>query len=129
VLHVLSETHGSLTPEEVQEKAASLCPGIGLVTVYRTLALLADLGCVRRVHQQDHCHSYAPANLAHGHHVVCRSCRQTVEFPGSEDIGIMIGEVARQTGFRIDDHLLELMGTCPSCQDQGVRDRAGKGER
>jgi hypothetical protein len=27
--------------------------------------------------------------------------------------------VARQTGFRIDDHLLELMGICPDCQAQG----------
>jgi hypothetical protein len=27
--------------------------------------------------------------------------------------------VAHQTGFRIDDHLLELMGICPDCQAQG----------
>jgi Fe2+ or Zn2+ uptake regulation protein len=86
------------------------------VTVYRTLALLADLGFIRRVHHDDHCYGYVRATLAHGHHVVCRSCRQVVEFPGSEDIGAIVGQVARSTGFQIDDHLLELMGLCPNCQ-------------
>ncbi|MBM2843895.1 MAG: Fur family transcriptional regulator [Anaerolineales bacterium] len=119
VLQVLSQTGGALKPEEILDRAGALCPGIGLVTVYRTLTLLADLGCIRRVHQDDHCHGYVRANLAHGHHVVCRTCQQAVEFPGSEDIGSIIGQVARQTGFRIDDHLLELMGICPDCQAQG----------
>jgi len=125
ILRILSETGGSLTPDEVQERAAVLCPGIGLVTVYRTLALLADLGQIRRVHEEDRCLAYAPANLAHGHHVVCRNCRRAVEFPGSEDLGAVIGDVARETGFRIDDHLLELMGICPACQRQSdVEQRA-----
>ena len=115
---MLSVADGSLTPEEVQQRAVALCPGIGLVTVYRTLTLLVDLGSIRRVHREDHCHGYVRADLAHGHHVVCRSCRQVVEFPGSEDIGAVIGQVSRQTGFRIDDHLLELMGICPDCQTQ-----------
>jgi Fur family ferric uptake transcriptional regulator len=126
ILEVLARTSGALEPEEIQDRAASIYPGIGLVTVYRTLTLLADLGCIRRVHQDDHCHGYARANLVHGHHVICRSCRHVVEFPGSEDIGAIIGQVARQTGFRIDDHLLELMGICPDCQD---RDTAGRGRR
>jgi len=126
VLQVLSQAGGALKPEEILDRADALCPGIGLVTVYRTLSLLADLGCIRRVHQDDHCHGYVRANLAHGHHVVCRTCQQAVEFTGSEDIGAIIGQVARQTGFRIDDHLLELMGICPACQAQGERELGPK---
>jgi Fur family ferric uptake transcriptional regulator len=116
ILEVLSRPGGSLKPEEVQHQAAGLSPGIGLVTVYRTLALLADLGCIRRVHQDDHCYGYTRADFVHGHHVVCRQCRRVDEFPGSEDIDAIIGQVARTTGFRVDDHLLELMGLCPTCQ-------------
>jgi Fur family ferric uptake transcriptional regulator len=124
VLQVLSQTAGALKPEAILDRAGALCPGIGLVTVYRTLTLLADLGCIRRVHQDDHCHSYVRANLSHGHHVVCRTCQQAVEFPGSEDIAAIMGQVARQTGFRIDDHLLELMGICRDCQDQDEAERS-----
>lgn len=120
ILEVLSRQGSSLKPEEVQRHAEPLCPGIGLVTVYRTLTLLADLGCIRRVHQDHHCHGYARADFSHGHHVVCRGCQKVIEFPGSEDIETIIGQVARRTGFDIDDHLLELMGTCPDCQAQGA---------
>jgi Fe2+ or Zn2+ uptake regulation protein len=118
VLDVLSHTNGALTPEEIHVRADPLCPGIGLVTVYRTLALLGELGRIRRIHQGDHCYGYARATLTHGHHVVCRTCRLVVEFPGSEDIGSIIGQVTGRTGFRIDDHLLELTGICPECQNQ-----------
>ena len=118
-MDVLSQTRGALKPEEIQGRAERHCPGIGLVTVYRTLALLTDLGCIRRVHQGDHCYGYVRATLSHGHHVVCRTCQQVAEFHGSEDIGAIIGQVARRTGFQIDDHLLELMGICPDCQAQG----------
>jgi Fe2+ or Zn2+ uptake regulation protein len=120
ILQVLAQAEGALKPEDVQRASGRLCPGIGLVTVYRTLALLANLGCVRRVHQDDNCQAYTRARLAHGHHVVCRECEQVVEFPGSEDIGDFLQQVARQTGYRIDDHLLELIGICPKCQDQGT---------
>jgi Fur family ferric uptake transcriptional regulator len=119
VLDVLSQSSAALKPEEILGRAEPLCPGIGLVTVYRTLALLTDLGCIRRVHQGDHCYGYVRATLAHSHHVICRTCQQVVEFPGSEDLGTIIGQVARRTGFRIDDHLLELSGICPECQNQG----------
>src|SRR3972149_6852509 len=73
VLQVLSQTGGALKPEEILDRAGALCPGIGLVTVYRTLTLLADLGCIRRVHQDDHCHCYVRANPAPGHHAASRT--------------------------------------------------------
>jgi Fe2+ or Zn2+ uptake regulation protein len=27
----------------------------------------------------------------------------------------VVGDVARQTGFRVDEHRLELFGLCPMC--------------
>lgn len=116
ILDVLASADELLRPEEIQRRALPLCPGIGLATIYRTLALLTELGCIRRVHQDDHCQGYAPASRSHSHHLVCRSCAQVVEFEGSEDIAGVIFEVAGRTGFQIEDHLLELVGTCPSCQ-------------
>lgn len=105
-----------LRPEDLMARARPHCPGLGLVTVYRTLTLLEGLGLVRRIHVEPGCHGYAPAGLQHGHHLVCRSCHQVLEFPGSEDLQPLIERLARRTGFAVDDHVLELTGRCPECR-------------
>jgi Fe2+ or Zn2+ uptake regulation protein len=54
--------------------------------------------------------------MHHGHHLVCRSCNQVLEFPGTEDLAPLIAQVSRRTGFVVEEHLLELVGRCPACQ-------------
>jgi Fe2+ or Zn2+ uptake regulation protein len=119
VVRVLSKADGFLTPEEILREGRKDCASLGLVTVYRTLDLLLDLGNVRRVHRERGCHGYARSELAHGHHLVCRNCNQAVEFPASKDLTPWMEEISQETGYLIEDHLLELLGLCPSCQEVG----------
>lgn len=116
VIQVLQEAGGWLTPEQILENASGCCPSLGLATVYRTLNLLSDKGFVRRIHFEDGCHGYARADLDHGHHLICRACHEVVEFEGLENIESFIESVESQTGYQVDDHLLELVGLCPGCQ-------------
>lgn len=116
VLQVLFDADDWLRPEQILESARRTCPSVGLVTVYRTLALLEQLGLTRRIHVEPGCHGYALIGLEHGHHLVCRSCHQVLEVPGSEDLTSMIRRISRKTGFVIEDHLLELTGLCPACR-------------
>lgn len=116
VINTLFEADDWLSPEQVHQYARRHWRQLGLVTVYRTLALLAELGFVRRVHSEERCLGYALTELDHGHYLVCSDCHQAVEFPGTEDLTPLIARVARSTGFQIQDHLLELVGLCPSCQ-------------
>ena len=99
VVRGLFEAEDWLRPEQVWDRARRDCPSVGLVTVYRTLALLEDLGAARRIHLAHGCHGYAPAEMHHGHHLVCRSCNQVLEFAGTEDLFPLIAQVARRTGF------------------------------
>lgn len=108
-----------LSPEQVYESARRSWKPLGLVTVYRSLALLTELGFVRRVHSEQRCLGYACTTLDHGHYLVCRTCHQAVEFPGTEDLSPLMDRVAQSTGFQIQDHLLELVGLCPECQLAG----------
>lgn len=114
VLQVLQENDAGLNPEEIYRLGKTLCPTLGLVTVYRTLDLLAELGLARRVHSEQHCHSYASAG-ADRHYVICQACHRVIEFPchGLDDL---IAEVRQRTGYTIVGHLLELSGLCPDCQ-------------
>jgi len=121
VLRVVAEATQALTPAQVHEQAQACYPQVGLVTVYRTLELLAELGLVRRLHTEGDCHGYVLVAMgAAGHHMVCTSCHQTVEFPctGMEET---LAEVERLTGFSIQEHWLELFGLCPACQAREKR--------
>ena len=116
VIRALNETDGWLRPEQVHELAKKYCPSIGLVTVYRTLAVLVKLAYIRRIHFEGRCHGYARVELSHGHHLVCRGCNQTIEIAGTDDLGPLMSRVQNETGFIIEDHLLELVGLCRRCQ-------------
>jgi Fe2+ or Zn2+ uptake regulation protein len=117
VLEVLQENSRYLSPAEICERGRALYPSLGLVTVYRTLELLDELGLARRVHGRGNCHGYARANSASGHYLVCRRCGQVTEFPckGMREI---TETVQQRSGFTVEEHLLELEGLCPACQTQ-----------
>lgn len=116
VLSIMEAAIVPLSPQTIHQRALDRGEKIGLVTVYRTLDLLDEFGLVRRVHSQEECHGYLLASPGHHHHLVCHSCKQAVEFPGSEDLSGIVQRVQRQTGYQVNDHLLELYGLCPVCQ-------------
>ena len=115
VLQVLQGNQEGLNPEEVYQQGKAICPTLGLVTVYRTLNLLAEMGLVRRVHSEQRCHSYASAGLDR-HYLVCQDCHRVIEFP-CEGLETMIEGLRQRTGYTITEHLLEFSGLCPDCQE------------
>jgi len=115
VLDVIAGMCELLSPAEIYERARRRYSRLGLVTVYRTLDILVGAGVVRRMHRDDGCHSYALAQAAHSHHLICSKCNQVIEFDGC-DLDGLFKSVARKTGFRIEGHWLEAFGLCPKCQ-------------
>jgi Fur family ferric uptake transcriptional regulator len=116
VVRALLESEGALTPAQACECARRHWPRIGLVTAYRTLELLAQLGLARRVHAADGCHGYTRASAGHHHNLICQRCGRVVEFEGC-DLSALEQRVASETGFAIHTHILELTGVCPLCQN------------
>src|SRR5512136_2180214 len=104
VISALLADEGHHSPAEVPERAQARCPTVGLVTVYRTLELLADLGLARRIHTDDGCHGYVGASNGHRHHLVCRRCGAAVEFEGC-DLSALLDQIGRATGYCVDEHL------------------------
>ena len=115
VIQALLEDEAHASPATVHARAKRHCPTVGLVTVYRTLDLLAEMGFVRRIHTGDGCRGYAAASDGHHHHLVCRRCAAVVEFDGC-DLSHFLARVSQETGYLIEDHLLELVGLCAACQ-------------
>ncbi len=115
VLKVIAASSDYLTPEDIYSGARVYSPGIGLITVYRTLGLLSDLKLVCRVHAPDGCRGYMMRRpTEHHHHVVCSSCSRVVDFKGC-GLSDLERKLHDDTGFDINGHLLEFYGLCPEC--------------
>jgi Fur family ferric uptake transcriptional regulator len=113
---VLQGADAPLSHQEILERGEAIHPTLGLTTVYRTVALLRELGVVQRVHRSNDCHGYVATSPGHQHHVVCQRCGRVVEFPGTEDLDALIRQVERTTLYRVEGHLLQLFGLCPACR-------------
>jgi Fe2+ or Zn2+ uptake regulation protein len=120
VIAVLSATDVPLSPQEILRQGAAIHPSLGLVTVYRTVALLEDLGLVQRPHHSEGCHGYLPTLPGHRHHVVCTHCGRTAQFLGGEGLDDLIARVEHGTRYRVDHHMLQFEGLCPTCQERGA---------
>ncbi len=89
--------------------------GIGRATVFRAIDLLETVGAVERIDLQNGEHAYVACVPTHHHHVICSRCANATEI-GDLGLGAVAREVARRTGYRVDEHRLELFGLCPACQ-------------
>jgi Fe2+ or Zn2+ uptake regulation protein len=115
VIRALLEDDGYASPAEILSRARTHWSSVGLVTVYRTLGLLSQLGFVRRIHTENGCNSFVVSSHGHRHHLICRRCGAAVEFEGC-DLSAFLARVSQETGYLIEEHLLELEGLCSHCR-------------
>jgi Fur family ferric uptake transcriptional regulator len=108
-----SDQHFSL--DQILALARERDGGIGYATVYRTLKLLTELGLAHERHFSDGQTRYEAADGMHHDHLICTRCGTIVEFE-QDRIEELQQEVAREYGFELLNHRMELYGICPSCQ-------------
>lgn len=115
VVRVIASSNRIMNPMEVYLEARKFCGGLGLVTVYRTIEKLEDLGLIQRVHLPDGCHSFIASADGHQHLIICSRCNTARYFSG-DDLSPVIGDLQKKHGFIIQDHWLQLSGLCEECQ-------------
>lgn len=115
VIGLIARREGHFSAADLVDDARTLGLGIGRATIFRTLDVLAGLGAVERLDLPSGEHAYVACDAVHHHHVVCSSCGRSSD---ADDAGLraIVRDIERQTGYRIDDHRLELFGLCPACQ-------------
>ncbi len=115
VVKTLVNSNRALTPVEAYEEARKQCPSLGLVSVYRTLEKLEELGLIQRVHQTKNCQAFIRSGEGHQHLLICSKCGNTVYFNGDQ-LGQLFYAISKSTGFYIENHWLQAYGLCKSCQ-------------
>jgi len=115
VIHVIQKSTRALTPMQVFDNARQKYAGLGLVSVYRTLEKLEELELVQRVHQPHGCQAYITSGIGHQHLLLCQECGEATLFEG-DNLEELIRSIARNTGYKIKDHWLQLFGLCENCK-------------
>jgi Fur family ferric uptake transcriptional regulator len=115
IVEVMATSRKALSPLEVFDLGRVGYPGLGLVTVYRTLEKLDELGMVQRVHGPDGCHMFLRSANGHEHVLLCTSCGQA-EFFSGDDLDELISSIESRSGYKIREHWLQLYGLCFSCR-------------
>lgn len=117
VVETIAGSKYVLNPLEVYEQARLRYKRLGLVTVYRTMEKLEQLGLLQRVHQPSGCQGFVPASIGHQHLLICQNCKRVESFQGDlERMDALIDEVRKNSGYSIEDHWLQLFGLCSACQ-------------
>lgn len=115
ILEQIAACEGQFTASDVLQRVAAVTPEIGRATVFRTIELLLNLGALERVHTGDERRdAYVICRDGHHHHLVCSVCGTVAETAGCT-IGEAVAAMARQAGYEVEHHWLEIVGRCPRC--------------
>jgi Fur family transcriptional regulator, ferric uptake regulator len=126
IARVFMESGSHLSVDELYHQVRQRNPRIGHATVYRTLKMMTESGWASSRQFGDRMTRFEHhAEGAHHDHLICLACGKIVEFE-SERIEALQFRVARQQGFRIFDHKLEMYGYCPACASQKDAPAMGK---
>ena len=116
VLSEIALSREHFTPNDIYDQLHQEHPDIGLVTVYRTLHMLAKLGLICKVHAGGSRQSYIMRRPSgHHHHLICSHCGTVIDFTNC-DLAELEQRLSQETGFKIESHLLEVVGCCRNCQ-------------
>ena len=110
IARVLSTADDHPDVEEVYRRASAVDPNISIATVYRTVRLFDDAGILERHEFGDGRARYEPVPEEHHDHLIDLQSGEVIEFR-NEEIEKLQELVARELGYKLIDHRLELYGT------------------
>ncbi|MGQ9586215.1 MAG: Fur family transcriptional regulator [Anaerolineae bacterium] len=117
VLKAMVSSHEHLAIEQIYERVRADFPMTSLATIYKTVALLKDMGEVVELNLGDDCSRYEARDPTPHPHLVCVRCRQVVDLEPTL-LDELSQKVAWRTGYRIMGYRLNFFGHCPECQKQ-----------
>jgi Fur family ferric uptake transcriptional regulator len=104
-----------LSAEAIHQEVAKVLPTFNVASVYRTLALLSDLGLARETRLGDRRAVWEVHHDQDQQHLVCRSCGEVThhEDPVARQIAV---HLASEHDFTVQDVELIVSGVCGKCR-------------
>lgn len=102
------------TADMVYEEVRREFPNISLGTVYRNLALLTELGEIRKLPMEDGPDRF-DGNVHPHDHFTCRICRRIIDLPRTDAAETLRQRAADGFDGRIEGETIQFYGLCPDC--------------
>lgn len=118
VVDALVAADGPITLPELIERAPTLAQS----SAYRNLAVMEEVGVVRRlVHGSDHARYELAEDLTeHHHHLICEQCGTvrdvTLTAELERRLDAAFDDLARDAGFDPRHHTIDIYGLCADCR-------------
>lgn len=109
IARVLSEADDHPDVEEVHARASAVDKHLSLSTVYRTVRLFEEAGLLERHEFGDGRARYEQVASEHHDHLIDMRSGRVIEFR-NEQVERLQEAIARQLGYKLIDHRLELYG-------------------
>jgi Fur family transcriptional regulator, ferric uptake regulator len=114
VLEALQGRNEAVTAQDLHMELRQAGEPIGLTTVYRTLAALAEAGFLDTFEREDE-QAFRLCGDVHHHHLVCETCNSVEEIAG-EEVERWVSDVTDARGFAVTGHRADIFGVCAACQ-------------
>ncbi len=108
ILQILDKSVDHPSVEDVYDRARKVDDSVSIATVYRTLGLLDELDLVTR-HEFQEGYSRYEVNEEHHHHLIDLDSGEVIEFQ-NDKLEKLKEQIARDLGYELIDHRLELYG-------------------
>ncbi len=109
IARILQESADHPDVEELYRRSSKVDPRISISTVYRTVKLFEDEGIIERHDFRDGRSRYEAVPEEHHDHMIDLNTGSVIEFRSAE-IEALQERIAREHGFRLVGHRLELYG-------------------
>jgi Fur family ferric uptake transcriptional regulator len=117
IARILQDSDDHPDVEELYRRSSKVDPRISISTVYRTVKLFEDEGIIERHDFRDGRSRYETVPEEHHDHMIDLKTGNVIEFRSSE-IEALQERIAREHGFRLVGHRLELYGIPLDKDDQ-----------
>jgi len=114
ILDIIHESSAHLTAEDIFDQVQARVSGVNKSTIYRTLELLEELGCVVKSELRNR-FVYHHGEEGHHHHLICRQCGKIIDcddnllFP-------LESTLLKKHDFQAELHHHVIYGLCRVCR-------------
>ena len=116
LVRLIASSEGHPSAAQLYARIKSQFPTMSQATVYKTLALLKDLGQVLEIDLRDDSHYDGNRPKPHPH-LICMKCNKIVDGELSLDQEL-IKKMEKVSGYTILRPQISLYGLCPDCKGE-----------